>query len=66
MIVLLHGNNPWNVVESHSTEAEVSVIGYLAHFLDEAIEIGSGNAVDGSDEIGGCKTVVVSRGTAAL
>jgi hypothetical protein len=46
MIVLLHSHHPWNVVECHGAESEVGVIRDLADFLDEAIEVGCGDAVD--------------------
>lgn len=59
MIVLLHGDYPRNIVEGHGAEAEVGVIWDLADFLDEAIEVGGWNAVDGRDEVGRSKAIVV-------
>lgn len=59
MVVLLHGDYPRDIVEGHGAEAEVGVVGDFAHLLHEAIQVGGGNAVDGCDEVGRGKAVVV-------
>lgn len=66
MVVLLHSNHPWNVVECHGTESEISVIWNLAYFLDETIKIGGGDAVDSGQEIGRGKAIMISWRTTAL
>jgi hypothetical protein len=66
MVVLLHGDNPGDVVESHRTQTEVGVVGDLAHFIDEQVEGGSRGVIDSSDEVGRCQTIVVSRRATAL
>lgn len=66
MIVLLHSDHPWNVVECHGTQSEVGVIRNLANFLDEAIEVGRRNAVDSSQEVSRSKSIMVGGRTAAL
>lgn len=52
MIILLHGHHPRHVVEGDGPQAEVRVIRDLVDFLDEAVEVGRGDAVDGGDEVG--------------
>lgn len=59
VIVLLHGDNPRNIVECHGAEAEVGVVRDFADLLDESVEIGGGNAVDGGDEVGWCEAIVI-------
>lgn len=66
MIILLHGNNPGNVVKGHSANTEVLVIGNFADFPNKAVQVWSRDAVDSSEEVSGRKTVVVSGGTTAL
>ena len=66
MVVLLHGDNPRDIVESHCPQTEVCVVGDLAHFVDEQVEGGSRGVIDGSDEVGRCKTIVVSRRATTL
>ena len=66
MIILLHGNNPGNVVEGHSANTEVLVIWNFPNFPNKAVQVWSCDAVDSSEEVSGCKTVVVSGGTTAL
>lgn len=66
VIVLLHGDDPRNVVECHGAKAEVGVVWDLADFIDERVEVGGGNAVDGGDEVGRREAIVIRRGTAAL
>lgn len=60
MIVLLHGDNPRDIVESHCTQAEVCVVGNLAHLLDKQVEVGSRSVIDSGDKVGWRKTIVVS------
>lgn len=66
VIILLHGNNPGNVVEGDSANTEVLVVGNFADLLNKAVQIWSRDAVHSSEEVGRCKTVVVSGGTTAL
>jgi hypothetical protein len=37
VVVLLHGDHPWNVVKGDGANAEVLVIGDLAHLPNEAV-----------------------------
>lgn len=41
MIILLHGNNPGNVVKGHSANTEVLVIGNFADFPNKAVQVWS-------------------------
>ena len=66
MVVFLHGDNPGNVIEGHSTNAEVFIIRDLADFANETIQVWGRDAIDSSKEVGWCKAVMVSRGTTAL
>jgi hypothetical protein len=66
MVVLLHGHNPGNVVKGHRANTEVFVIGNFADFPNKAIQVWSRDAVNGSEEISGRKTIVISGGTTAL
>lgn len=59
VVVLLHGDDPRDIVEGHGAKAEVGVIWDFADFFDEAIEVGGCYAVDGCDEVGRCEAVVV-------
>ena len=66
VVVLLHGNHPRNIVEGDGTQAEVGVVGDLAHLLDKGVEGRRGDAVDSGDEVGRGESVVVGRGATAL
>ena len=60
VVVFLHGNHPWNIVESDGTQAEVGIVGNLAYLCNECIEGGGGDAIDSGDEVSRSKPVVVS------
>ena len=64
MIILLHSHNPRDIVEGHSAEAEICIIGDFAHFFSEAVEVWCWDAVDGGDEVGWREAVLI-RGRAA-
>lgn len=66
VVVFLHGHHPWDIVECDGTQAEVGVVGDLAHLLDEGVQGGRGDTVDGGDEVGRGESVVVGRGATAL
>lgn len=66
MIVLLHGGHPRHVVKRHRAEAEVRVVGDLAHFLNKAVEVRRRDTIDSSQEVGGSKTVMVRGRATAL
>ena len=66
MVILFHGNHPRNIVKGHSAQSEIGVIWDLAHFLDKGVQVGSRNAVDRSEEIGGREAIMVRWRTAAL
>jgi hypothetical protein len=66
VVVLLHGDHPWNVVKGHGAYAEIFVIRDLAHFPNKAVQVWGRDAVNSSEEVGRSKTVVVSGRTAAL
>lgn len=61
MVIFLHGDYPWDIIEGHSAYTEVLIVGNLANFTNKAIQVRGRNAVDSSEEVGGCKTVMVSR-----
>lgn len=66
MVVFLHRDHPRDIVEGHGAQAEVRVVGDLAHFVDEAVQVRCCDAVDGGDEVGGREAVMVGRGPATL
>ena len=66
MIILLHSHNPRDIVEGHSTEAEIGIIGDFAHFFSEAVEVWCWDAVYGGDEVGWREAVLVGGRAATL
>lgn len=61
MVILLHGNHPRNIVKRDGTQAEVGVVGDLAHLLDEGVQGGRRDTIDSGDEVGRGESVVVGR-----
>lgn len=59
VVVLLHGDYPWNVVKSNRAKAEVGIIRDFEDFLDKEIDIWGGHAINGGDEVGGRKSIMV-------
>ena len=55
VLVLLHGGNPWNIVECHYLHAEILVIFDLLDLDKERRQVGSGNIVDVCDKVCGCE-----------
>lgn len=66
MIILFHGHDPRDVVEGDGAETEVGVIRDAADELDEAGDVGGGDAVYGGDEVGWGEAVLGGGGAAAL
>ena len=66
VIVLLHSDNPRDIVECDGAQTKVCVVGNVADLLDKGVEVGSLHSVDSRDKIRGRKAVLVSRRTPAL
>jgi hypothetical protein len=59
MIVLLHCDNPWDIVESDGSQPEVGVIRNLIDFLDETIEIMCSHTIDSRNKISRRKAILI-------
>lgn len=66
VVVLLHGDHPWHVVECDGPKAKVRIIWDLSHFSDEAVEVSRLDTIDRRDEVGGGQTVLVGWRTTTL
>lgn len=51
MIVLLHGDDPGDIIERNSAETEIGIVGNSVDLLDERVEVRGLDAVDGRDEV---------------
>lgn len=66
MLVLLHGGDPGDIVKSDDAQAEIGVIRDFDDFFEEGGEIGRGDVIYSSDEVGCGEAVLVGGGAAGL
>lgn len=66
VIIFLHRDHRWPVIQAHSSQPEVGIVGYFASLLDEFIKSGGRNPIDTSDKAPTPQTIFTGRGTIAL
>jgi hypothetical protein len=61
VIILLHSDDPRDVIKGDGAQTKVRVVGDVADLLDERVQVGRLHPIDSGDKICGRKTVMVGR-----